>query len=294
MTTAAAEAWTIQRVLRWATSDFVHRGLDSARLDAELLLARATGLDRIQLIVQAERPLEAAELGRYRALIQRRRAGEPVAHLLGEREFYGLPIHVSSQVLIPRPDTETLVDVALARTRAACMYGRLLDLCTGSGCVAIAFAHGRSTWRVTGADISDAAIAMARRNAARCGTVWGVRFTAGDLFEPIGEERFDLVTANPPYVPTEEIARLDPGVRDFEPRLALDGGPDGLAVLRRIIDGAVGHLTPGGLLAVEVGHDQAENVAALFAAAGFVAIERARDYGGHERVVSAVHLRPSD
>lgn len=283
----ATEPWTIGRVLAWATTDFRSRGMESARLDAELLLGLALGLDRIRLIVEHQRPLAPDELSRYRELIKRRRSGEPVAYILGVREFYGLPIRVDARVLIPRPDTETLVEVALERTQSRSMFGNALDLCTGSGCVAVAFAHARRTWRVTGVDASPDALAVARDNAQRLGLVPGVRFVDGDLFEPLGaDERFELVTANPPYIPDAEVAELEPGIRDFEPRLALAGGSDGLSVIRRIVAGAPRHLSTGGVLALEVGHDQAGPVSELLEQAGLSSIERRRDYGGHERVVS--------
>ncbi len=284
----ASEAWTIARVLKWATDDFRGRGLESPRLDAELLLSLALGLDRVRLILEAARPLTPNELSSYRNLIKRRRAGEPIAYIRGEREFFGHAIHVTPAVLIPRPDTETLVEVALDRTRARSLYGTAVDLCSGSGCVAIAFAKERPTWRVTGVDVSEQAVAVARNNAERLSARAAFRFLVGDLFAPLGQaERFDLVTANPPYIPHADLADLDAGIRDFEPQLALDGGPDGLDVVRRIVAQAPERLTSGGVLALEIQYDQADRVSELMARAGLVDVERRRDYGGHERVVSA-------
>lgn len=283
----AEKTWSIRDVLTWASDDFKKRGNSSARLDAELLLCHALGLDRIQLIVQADRVLDPGELGRYRELIKRRRAGEPIAYVLGEREFFALPFRVDSRVLIPRPDTETLVEVALERTADKSMYGRALDLCTGSGCVAIAFLDRRPTWRLTAVDVSADAVELARENALRNGVIWGLRLLVGDLFSPLGEdERFDLITANPPYIPSAEIDALDVDIRNFEPRLALDGGASGLDVLRAIVRGAGRRLVPGGVLAVEVGFDQAPAVAALFEQAGYRDVATRRDLGGRERVVS--------
>ena len=281
------EAWTVGRVLRWATGDFEKRGLPTARLDAEVLLAHVLGWERIRLFVEANRVLQEAELGAYREVIQRRRAGEPVAYVVGRREFFGLDFTVDRRVLIPRPDTETLVEVALARTRAWSMHGRAVDLCTGSGCVAIAFARQRPTWEVIGIDCDALALEVARANALDLGAVHTVRFVVGDLGDPLDpNERFDLVTANPPYIPTADCEALDPGIRDFEPRLGLDGGPDGLTVMRRVVETARRCLGPVGIVALEVGFDQANRVAELLERAGFTAIERRRDYGGHERVVS--------
>jgi release factor glutamine methyltransferase len=285
--TRSAEPWTIQRVLAWAAEDFATRGLDSSRLDAELLLGHALRLDRVRLILEFQRELSPDELARYRELIRRRRTGEPVAYVLGCREFYGLMMRVDPRVLIPRPDTETLVEVALARTRTRSMFGHALDLCTGSGCVAIAFAKHRPTWRVRGVDVSSGALAVARENALRLGAIWNVSWLEGDLFAPLPNgERFDLIAANPPYIPNPDVERLEPGIRDFEPRLALSGGADGLEVTHRIVREAAARLRPAGVLAVEVEAGRANEVAELLERAGFEAIERTRDYGGHERVVS--------
>jgi release factor glutamine methyltransferase len=288
---SAATGWTIRRVLAWAAEDFARRQFESARLDAELLLGEALGVDRIRLVIDRERPLSSTELGRFRELVRRRRAGEPVAYIRGRREFFGLEFRVDPRALIPRPDTETLVDVALERTRRRDLFGRAVDLCTGSGCVAIAFARERPTWRVTGVDIDPEAVALARENALRLGALPTVSFRVGDLFRALREgERFDLVTANPPYIPTSEYEALPPMIHDFEPRVALDGGADGLLVTARLIADAPAHLAPGGLLAVEVAWDQAEHVAELMRQAGLVDIGRYRDYAGIERVVSGRRL----
>jgi release factor glutamine methyltransferase len=287
VTDANSEPWSIKRVLAWASDDFKRRGNKSARLDAELLLGEALGLDRIKLIVEAERPLAEDELSRYRALIKRRRVGEPIAYILGRREFYALPMLVDRRVLIPRPDTEVLVETALSGTRARHLYGRMLDLCTGSGCVAIAFAKERPTWRVTASDVSADAASVARANVQRAGVVRNLAVLEGDLFAPLPPgAQFELITANPPYIPSADIAGLDADVRDFEPRLALDGGADGLSVTRRLVAEAQRFLRPGGMLALEGGFDQAPAVAQLLETAGFVDIARARDLAGIERVVS--------
>ncbi len=284
---AREESWTIQRVLAWATSDFKERGLEAPRLEAEILLAHALGVERLRLILDAHKPLDAAELARFRELIKRRRSGEPIAYVVGEREFYGLVFHVDRRVLIPRQDTEILVDAALEATHHRHLSGRALDLCTGSGCVAISFARARPTWQVTGADLSPDALEVARGNALRLGVIWGVRFVSGDLYGAVDPgERFELITANPPYIASEEIPELERQIRDFEPRLALDGGPDGLSLLPAIIQGGFERLTAGGTLAVEIGAGQSDAVAALFERTGFADVRRHKDYGGHERVVS--------
>jgi release factor glutamine methyltransferase len=290
--TEEPRVWTIEAVLRWAADDFRLRGIESPRLDAELLLAHALATTRIRLVVDAKRVLETAELGRLRELVRRRRSREPIAYILGEREFYGRPFRVDRRVLVPRPDTEALVEVALQRTRSVSMCMRALDLCTGSGCVAITLACERPTSIGFGTDISEDALAIARENALRLGA-YNVALRSGDLYAPVGAAcRFDLVTANPPYVPSGDIASLQPDVRDHEPRVALEGGDDGLAVLRRVVAEAPAHLRrPGGVLAVEVGAGAARGVMTFFEHAGFGDIEVARDYGRIERVVSGVLLR---
>ena len=281
--------WTIESLLRWAMDDFRGRGIESPRLDAEVLLAKALDTTRIQLIVDGKRPLSPDELGRMREMVRRRRSREPVAYILGEREFYGRTFRVDRRVLVPRPDTETLVDVALARTRERSLSVRVLDLCTGSGCVAITLGRERPTSSVWAGDVSPDALAVARDNALRLGA-YNVAWRQGDLYAAVSEPaRFDLVTANPPYIPAGDLPSLMADVRDHEPRLALDGGDDGLSLLRRVIDGAPARLvSPGGVLAVEVGAGEAAAVVALFERAGFTEIEVQRDYARIERVVSGV------
>lgn len=282
------DVWSIRRVIAWATDDLRKRGAASPRLDVELLLCKVLGLDRVHLVIDADRPLEKGELAAYRSLHQRRRAGEPVAYLLGVREFYGRPFRVDRRVLVPRPDTETLVEVALARTRRVSLSARVLDLCTGSGCVAISLARERLTTRVLGVDLSEDALVVARENALRLGAV-NAGFSRSDLFAALPPgARFELITANPPYIPDAEIAGLPIDIRDHEPRLALAGGPDGLDLVRRVVAGAPARLMPGGVLALEVGAGQAPAVAELFERAGLREIARARDLGGHERVVSGL------
>jgi release factor glutamine methyltransferase len=286
------DEWTIEAVLRWATEDFRARGLETPRLDAEVLLAHALSSTRIQLIVNAKSPLGPEELGRFREMVKRRRAREPTAYILGAREFYGRAFRVDRRVLVPRPDTEALVEVALDRTRPLSMSMRALDLCTGSGCVALTLARERPTSSVVATDVSEDALSVARDNAARLGA-YNVAFRRGDLFDALDPAlRFDLVTGNAPYIRSGEIPTLAPDVRDFEPRLALDGGDDGLAVVRKIVQSAPAHLRSAGVLAVEVGKGQAPAVAELFARTGFTEVELRRDYARVERVVSGVLHKP--
>ncbi len=282
---AEDQSWTIGRVLTWAAQDFRQRGISSPRLEAELLLGHVLGCDRVRLLIDSDRPLSPDELGQYRALIQRRRRNEPLAYIVGEREFFGLPIRVDSRVLIPRPDTEVLVETALRRTSHIDLHGTALDVCTGSGCVALAFASRRPTWQLQASDLSQAAVEVARDNALRLGLPLAVR--CGDLFDGL-TERFDLITANPPYITTEELPSLPPDVRDYEPHLALLGGADGLDHYRRLAHEAPAYLASNGVLAAEVGYGQAPTVARMLADAGFRDVQLDRDYAGIERVVSAV------
>ncbi|MEO5729701.1 MAG: peptide chain release factor N(5)-glutamine methyltransferase [Byssovorax sp.] len=284
---AEVDIWTIRRVIAWAADDLKKRGMPSPRLDVELLLGHVLKVDRIALIIDADRPLAKEELAAYRALHMRRRGGEPTAYLLGVREFYGRSFRVDKRVLIPRPDTEALVEVALERTRPLSLSARVLDLCTGSGCVAISIARERPTMSVTGADISPGALTVARENAVRLGAVT-LGLAQSDLFQAFDPalRKFDLITANPPYIADEEIPTLAVDIHKFEPRLALAGGADGLDLVRRILAEAPPFLAPGGVLAMEIGAGQSPEVMRLFAEAGFEDIEARRDYGGHERVVS--------
>jgi release factor glutamine methyltransferase len=256
-------------------------------LDAQVLLAHVLGKDRAWLRAHAAETLVAAHAEHFFALAKRRRAGEPVAYLTGVREFWGLPIAVSPTVLIPRPETEALVEVALARLPAD-RDARVLDLGTGSGAIALALAHERPRAHVLATDAATAALDLARANARRL-QIGNVDFVQSDWYDALPLDRhrasFDLIVANPPYVAAADPHLADGDVR-FEPRPALTPGGDGLDAIRAIVGGACERLVPGGTLAVEHGYDQAERVRALFAAAGFVDIDGARDLAGIPRVVA--------
>lgn len=287
------KTWTIGSLVKWATDDFRARGIENPRLDAEVLVAFALGIDRTRVIIESLRPLEAGELALLRDLVKRRRSREPIAYLRGEREFYGRTFRVDARVLVPRPDTEALVDVALARSAHVSLSMRLCDLCTGSGCVAVTMARQRPTSKVLATDISADALAVARDNAYRLGA-YNVAFVQSDLFEAVpAGARFDVITANPPYIPTGDIEGLMPDVRDFEPRAALDGGADGLDLVRRIVDAAPAFLAPGGVLALEIGAGEADATRALFEARGYGEVGVERDYGRIERVVSGLRPAPA-
>lgn len=285
MSNQPAEVWTIGKLLSW-TEQFLHqKGLESPRLDAQILLAHAINCTRIDLYVNSEQPTEEGERTCFRELVKRRVAGEPVAYLVGHREFYKLTFRVTPDVLIPRPETEILVLEALDRLK-----GRdaptMLDLGTGSGCIAISIAHQHPTIEVTAIDRSPAALDIARQNAEQHGVADRIRLLEGNLYEPLdAEARFGLIVSNPPYVTTDELAHLAPEVRDQEPRLALDGGTDGLDVLRPLIDTAPTWLEPDGYLMVEIGYQQGEAVRERFIATGFLDVIVLKDGAGHSRVV---------
>ncbi|HTR52233.1 MAG TPA: peptide chain release factor N(5)-glutamine methyltransferase [Kofleriaceae bacterium] len=283
MSQTQPQTWTTLAVLDWTAKRFAEAGVASARLEAQLLLAHVLGCTRVQLYTGFDKPLQETELARYRALIKRRLAGEPLAYLVAEQEFWGLPFRVDEHVLIPRPDTETVIEVARGTRTDRAAPCRVLDLCTGSGAIAIALARELPAAQIIATDVSPEAVALARENAARNGVADRVDVRVGDLWAPVAGERFDLVTANPPYIATDVIASLSPEVRR-EPRLALDGGPDGLRVLSAICTAAREHLTPGGALVVEHGFDQADAVRARFEAAGMRDITLVYDLGKNPRV----------
>jgi release factor glutamine methyltransferase len=269
--------------LQWTASYFREKGIEGGRLDAELLLAEILGLDRIGLYLHFDRPLTASELIDYRALVGRRARREPLQNILGRVEFWSLPLTVSPAVLIPRPDTETLVAEALKKTSPSCV---ILDVGTGSGAIALALARELPGAHIEGIDISPEALAIAAANARRHGLEERVRFRPADLRHLDGGP-FDLVVANPPYIPADDIAGLMPEVRDFEPHLALDGGPDGLDFYRLLAPGAARVLRPGGWLLVEVGIGQADQVQTIFSTHNFADQFSARDIAGVERVAGA-------
>lgn len=279
-----AETWTVLSILDWTADYFRGQGIDSSRLDAELLLTRVLGLDRVGLYLHYDRPLVKEELAAYRALVKRRARREPVAYILGEAEFWSLPFAVSPAVLIPRGDTEILVEEAL---KVIAGPGHVLDIGLGSGAIAIAIAHEKPNVRVSGIDISPAAVTMAEENARRNGVAERVDFAVGNLAELSGGP-YTLIVSNPPYIPHGDLDGLMPDVREYEPAGALDGGVDGLDAYRAILRQAPGLLSDGGWLLVEIGIDQAKDVRQLFTDAGFIDIQTRNDYAGIPRVVSGM------
>jgi release factor glutamine methyltransferase len=256
--------WPIQELLKWAAQDFAGRGIETSRLDAELLLAHALGCQRVDLYLRFDQCPGETELGIFRELVVRRRGREPVAQILGRKGFHDVEVAVASGLFAPRPETELLVDEALARLKQGGSEPSILDLCTGTGAIALALAHALPDLRAWAVDLDPRAVASAADNSARLGLAERVTVLEGDLFAPVADlPPFDLITCNPPYVPTAEIAGLMPEVRDYEPQLALDGGPDGLDLVRRLLAEAPAHLRPGAWLLIEIGEGQAATVVQL-------------------------------
>ena len=263
------------------------RGVEQAQLEARELLCFASGKDRTQLIHDLPLYVSEGVEKRFRGLLERRVKGEPVAYLLGEWEFYGLTLDISRDVLIPRPDTETLVERGILFVRDLPEDTRVLDLCAGSGCVGLAVADNCSNIQVILGEWSESALRVCRNNIRRCGLSGQVQAAQVDALEPPPRvlRDFDLILCNPPYIPTLDIRRLDPSVRDYEPHIALDGGEDGLKFYRAIAKKWKCALKPGGKLIFEVGYDQAKAVEAIMAEQGFTGLQSTMDPGLHWRVV---------
>lgn len=277
----SGEAWTLLKLLRWATDFFSSKGIDNPRLDAELLLADVLGLDRVGLYMNYDRPLNAEELDKLRPLVKRRGQREPLQYLLGSTEFWSLEFKVSPAVLIPRADTEILVEEALSK---AAESGTLLDVGTGSGAIVVSLAHELEQWQCEGIDISLEALAVAQFNADNNQVAERTKLFQADL-NRLPDKKYNLIVSNPPYIAQDEWDSLMPEVRDHEPRLALIADKDGLACYQSLVEQATERLHAGGWLLVEIGYRQAEAVKQLFSAAGFEAVYMREDYAGQPRVV---------
>ncbi len=280
------ELWTIGRILKWTEQYFKEKGIESPRLDAEVLLSHILGRERIYLYVHFDEPLEPAELARYREAIKQRVQRVPIAYIIGEKEFMGLTFKVTEDTLVPRPDTEILVQAAIERLRARGDAPRFADIGTGSGAICLSVLHFLPKAQADTVDISPAARAIAEENAAALEVADRVTFHTGDLLAPLAGQCYDAILSNPPYIPDGDIAALAPEVRLKEPHTALAGGKDGLDFYRRLMANAPALLKDGGFLAVEVGIHQAAPVAAL-AVPSFSRTEILKDYAGIERVVIA-------
>jgi release factor glutamine methyltransferase len=285
--------WTVRRLLEWTPGFLTKKGVDQPRLSAELLLSHVLGIARIQLYTGYDRVVGEKHLAQFRDLVRRAGEQEPIAYLTGTAHFFNLEFAVNRDVLIPRPDTETLVENVLqtARHQPGLEAPRVLDLCTGSGCIAATIAKNLKASTVIAIDISEKAGAIARQNIEKLGLTDRVSIEVGDLFDPIKRmvdaRPFDMIVANPPYIASNQLATLDKSVRNYEPMLALEGGPDGLAIHRRILTKAPDHLIPAGRIFLEIAFDQgvaANDLAKTFDA--YTDIRILKDFGSRDRVLS--------
>jgi len=292
--TAPKETWTILELLRWTTEYFRTKGISEPRASAEVLLAHTLDVSRLDLYLRYDQPLNSEELARFKALVVRRREGAPVAYLTGHREFWSLDFQVTPEVLIPRPETETLVAAAIevARTQnpepgTPSLWG--LEIGVGSGAVVVSLAKELPQVHWLGLDLSAAALAIARDNARRHGVIDRIHFLRTDLLAGVKPQAsFDLLVANLPYVPRLEWEQLPREIKDFEPQQALLGGEDGLDLIRPLVEQAYRYVKKGGWVLLEVGDRQAEQVAGLLTVAGaYACVETIKDFSGIERVVRA-------
>jgi release factor glutamine methyltransferase len=287
-TEKAEDVWTVGRLLTWTTDFLRKRGSESPRLDAEVMLASVLEWERVQLYTHFEDVVGERARDGYRALVRRRAEGAPVAYLVGRKEFYSLRFDVSPAVLIPRPESEFVVMEFLEAVKGLEAV-RAVDVGTGSGCLAVACSYHLPKAEFVAIDLSPDALALARKNAARHGLTERIEFLEGDLLAPVADRPpFDVIVSNPPYIPTGDIKDLEAGVRDYEPRTALDGGPDGLAVVTRLVADAIPLLKPGGHLILEIGSPQEADVRDRIAAhPEYTLLPTIRDLRGHPRVIHA-------
>jgi release factor glutamine methyltransferase len=289
------QEWTIQRLLNWITEHFEGKGVDSPRLSAELLLSSVLDLARIELYTQFDKPVPKEQLAQLHELVKRAADHEPIAYLIGRTEFYSLELDITPDCLIPRPETELLAERAIEflRTRQARQF--VCDLCTGSACIAVAIGKNFAESQITATDISEAALKAAARNIEKHDLKEKVNLLCGDLFDPIVPQmdvsRFDLIVCNPPYVSSAEYEKLESNVRDYEPKLALHAGEDGLDVYRRICERIDQFLKPDAALMLEIGYAQGPAVRELLeetACFGEITIEK--DVHDNDRVVTATRI----
>ena len=280
------QAWSVGRLLTWTADYFSGQGSDSPRLDAEVLLAESLGCKRIELYTRFEEEPSADIRTKYRQLVKQRAAGMPVAYLVGQREFYSMEFEVTRDVLIPRPETEDLVVRALDWLKKH-PRSEVIDIGTGSGAIAVAVAKHAAEAKVTAVDVSPKALAVAQRNAERNGVAASIHFVESDLLSSVAEPpKFDLILSNPPYVITNELMALDPTVRDYEPHLALDGGPEGTTVIEQLLIQIADRLAAGGASFIEIGPSIADRVELLVQETdGLILASMIKDLAGHKRIV---------
>jgi release factor glutamine methyltransferase len=282
--------WTIIKLIRWATSYLKSYDIDSPRSTGEILLAHTLNVKRIDLYLRYDQPLVASELNTFKILIKRRVRREPVAYILGAKEFWSMDLKITRDVLIPRPETECLVEMALNLLSKipSSKSQRILDLGTGSGAIVLALMSKQPRHVYFASDFFTKAVLLARSNAVRHDFIGQINFFVGDWLAPLDpvECRFDMIVSNPPYIPNQVIGKLQPEIHYFEPLAALNGGHDGLSCFREIISNAHNFLKPHGVLLLEIGHDQKDDVHSFVSDCGFYDdFNHARDYSGHDRVV---------
>ncbi|MFI4916157.1 MAG: peptide chain release factor N(5)-glutamine methyltransferase [Phycisphaerales bacterium JB060] len=290
MTTAAKEAWTTRKLLDWLRGALKDKGIDDARLCAELLVAHVIGCERLRLYMEADRPAKPEELTRLRDLAKRALSHEPVQYLVGEWSFYGITLNTDKRALIPRPESQTLVDEAVVAIKDIEARAPLVaDVCTGSGCIAIAIASQAGNANVHAIDIDADALALARENIERTKLADRITTFEGDLLAALPEgQQYDAIVANPPYIPDNEWDAVAPNVKDYEPTHALRAGADGLDVVRPLIAQAAESLRPGGLLAIEVATARADEALQLLTIDDrYQNAEVVRDFSGRPRVIAA-------
>jgi release factor glutamine methyltransferase len=287
--TSSEDPWTILKLLKWATDYFRDNEIDDPKPSAEILLAQSLHLRRIDLYLQHDRPLEKRELAAFKILLKRKQKREPVAYIVGHKEFWSMPFTVTHDVLIPRPETECLLEVTLDIVNATGGGEniRVLELGTGSGALIISLASQKKENDYYASDISEKALAVAKQNAVTHG-LNGIHFFAGDWMEPLTAKKrfFDVIVSNPPYIPSRQIASLAPEIYRYEPLVALDGDEDGLKCLRHIVQNAWAYLKPHGWLALEIGYDQKEDMMGIARSCGkYDRIMILKDYSGHDRII---------
>jgi release factor glutamine methyltransferase len=286
------EIWTIQKLLNWIAGFLKEKNIDSPRLSAELLLSHVLSLKRIELYTRFDMVVEQQQLSILRDLVRRAGRNEPVPYLVGKTEFYSIELEIAPDCLIPRPETELLVERAIEFLRKRQGPQLVCDLCTGSGCIAVAIAKNFPDAHITATDISDTALSVAARNIEKHALKDRIDPLCGDLFDPIVPQldtsQFDLIVCNPPYVSTSEYEALEPNVKEYEPRLALHAGPDGLDIYKRIAEKADAFLKPGGALMLEIGYAQGPAVRQLLeSSAPFTNIKIEKDFQNNDRIVTA-------
>lgn len=281
----AEEIWTIGKILKWTEEYFAKAGLDTPRLDAEVLLCYVLQKERIHLYVHFDQPLSKDELAQFKGYIKERVLHKPVAYIVGHKDFMGLEFKVTEDTLIPRPDTEILVEAVISRLKTGSEPGVIADIGTGTGAICLSLLNYLTSLKAVTVDISEKALAVAKENAQRLGLSDRIEFFHGDLLEPIKDRQFTAIISNPPYIPEGDIDTLAADVKDYEPVSALAAGPDGLDCYRRLVAAAGALLVDGGFLAMEIGINQREELDKLAKESDWGQVEVVKDLAGIDRVV---------